>query len=169
MNLTYSGQVTSNSLRSWDIPETFTEPGIVDNVPPTNSGIALVGGNSVSSTISFSTPLLNPVMAIQSLGNRGNMAYYNFTTPFTILNSGPGQWGGSASDMWQIGNNLYGTEGNGLIQFSGIYSSISWTIPDGESYHGFTVGATSAVPIPPSVLLFLSGIIGMVAVKKKLR
>jgi hypothetical protein len=50
------------------------------------------------------------------------------------------------------GNILQGVEGDGTIQFSGVYSSISWTVPMPEYFSGFTIGAT-AVPEPSALAL----------------
>ena len=93
--------------------------------------------------------MLDPVLAIQSVGNGGDPAEYHFTSAFTILQQGNGHWGGTSTSLSQVGNILYGREGNGIIQFSGVFSTISWTVPNGENYHMFTVGApASASPRP---------------------
>jgi len=43
--------------------------------------------------IAFSTPVIDPVLAIQSMGS-SDRAEYLFTQSFTILAQGPGHWGG---------------------------------------------------------------------------
>jgi hypothetical protein len=152
IGVTYSGEVVNRSdMGDWNFPGTYSKPPIVDNTPtPAGVSIMLVGNNDLLDTITFSTPLVNPIMAIQSLGNSGDPAEYDFTSPFVLLQQGSGHWdGGSLS---QIGNTLYGSEGNGIIQFQGVYSSISWTVPDGEDYNMFTIGA-EAVPAPAALLL----------------
>ena len=58
-----------------------------------------------------------------------------------------------------VGNNvLQGVEGHGTIQFLGTISTISWTVPTAEYWHGFTVGL---VPVPPTALLLGSGLLGL--------
>ena len=94
-------------------------------------------------TIAFSTPVLDPVLAIQSVGNGGDPAEYHFTSAFTILQQGNGQPGRDLRHPLSPRSGTYSTavEGNGIIQFSGVFSTISWTVPNGENYHMFTVGA----------------------------
>ncbi len=153
IGVTYTGEVVNRAdMGDWNFPGTYSLPGVVDNTPtPAKVSITLVGGNTLVDTITFSTPVLNPILAIQSLGQGPDQAEYDFTAPFTILQQGPGHWGGGPASLWQVGNKLYGAEGNGILQFSGVYSSISWTVPDGENYHMFTVGAP--VPAPGAILL----------------
>lgn len=152
IDVAYSGEVVNRAdMGDWNFPGTYSMPGVVDNTPtPTAVSVTLVGGNSIVNTIAFSTPVIDPVMAIQSLGsdNSRNRAQYDFTCPFTILQQGNGHWGGGSTSLWQDGNSLYGMEGNGIIQFGGVYASISWTVPDGEDYHMFTAGVPGAVPSP---------------------
>jgi hypothetical protein len=83
----------------WTPASTFTG-GTVGNAPPsgTNDAIALRGGGTVVDTISFSAPVLNPILAIWSLGQSGVMARFDFTAaePFTIEGGGATtQFGGS--------------------------------------------------------------------------
>ncbi len=157
------------------IPATYTLPGVVDNYPtPINESIQLVGGNQIVNTLRFSAPVLNPVMAVQSVGNGGDVAKYYFDVPFTILAQGPGHWGGGNASLSQAGNTLIGYEGNGIIQFEGIFSALSWTVPDGEHYHMFTVGVPGAggenpVPEPASMLLLGAGLAGLAGFRKRNR
>lgn len=155
INVTYSGEVLNKSDKGdWNFPNTYSKPGVVDNVPtPYKVSIPLVGGNSIVDTITFSTPVLNPVLAIQSVGSPSDRSVYDFASPFTIVQQGPGHWGGSTTSLSQSGNYLRGFEGNGILLFEGVFNSISWTVTDGENYHMFTVGAPAAVPLPGAVLL----------------
>jgi hypothetical protein len=131
--------------------------------------IQLIGGNDIVNTLSFSTPLVDPIFAVQSLGS-WDRAEYLFGAPFSILAQGNGHWGGGSTSLSQSGNSLIGYEGNGIIRFKGTYSSINWTAPDGEYYHMFTVGApSSAVPEPATFLLLASGLAGLAGLKKNLR
>jgi hypothetical protein len=169
VDVRYSGEaISTGDAGDWAFPGTYSKAGVVDNTPtPRYESIMLTGGNSTVNTISFSSPVLNPVMGIQSLGNSGDPATYAFSSPFTIVQQGGGHWGGNAFGLTQDGNNLYGREGNGIIQFSGVFDSISWTVPDGEYYHMFTVGAPAVVtPLPAGVLL---GVLGLGCAGVKLR
>ena len=105
--------------------------GTVFNAPPSAGGIIqLFGGKAGLNTISFSKPVIDPVLAIWSLGGNGNGASFVFQTtqPITIESGGPSsEYGGSS--ITRIGNAIYGTEGNGTIVFHGNFTEISWTNP----------------------------------------
>jgi len=137
----------------------------VTNPPPSSDLIALVGGNATVNTIAFFTPVVNPVMAILSLGQPGVPRSYIFDHSFSILSDGPGHWGGPGTLSNPSGNVLLGDEGNGVIQFTGTISSISWTVPVAEDYHGFTVGVP--VPLPGAVWLLGSGLVGLGLLRRK--
>lgn len=146
VDVTYNGEVyfaqTSGGTNYWN-PSTPYISTEVSNAPPASDIIALCGGNTIVNTISFSKPVVDPVMAIVSLGQGGVSVRYEFNAPFEILSCGRGYWGGGPTSLY-IGtspNILVGNEGHGTIQFSGTYSSISWTVPVYEGWHGFTVGA----------------------------
>lgn len=170
ITVNYSGEVkfaqTSGGTDYWNTPSTpFISPA-VQNAPPASDLIALVGGNAIVNTITFGQSVANPVMAILSLGQTSNNVTYNFVQPFTILSYGPGHWLGAGTLSNPSGYVLQGDEGNGVIQFNGTFSSISWTVPNSEDWHGFTVGL---VPVPPSVLLLGSGLLGLVGLRYRRR
>jgi len=124
----------------WAIPaSTYSKPGVVDNAPEKQDTIALTGGPAAGTqTLVFSSPVVDPVMTIFSLGRPGVQATWNFDTPFEVLNSGPGYGPGELTQL--EGNVLAGKEGYGLIRFHGVVSAISWTIPVAEYWAGFQVG-----------------------------
>ena len=66
------------------------------------------------------------------------------------------------------GNNLIGEEGPGVVQFMGSFTSISWTVPVGETWHGFQVGV-NAIPEPETYALMLAGLgaVGFIARRRK--
>lgn len=144
----FRGDVTnafvSGGLNYWgSFSSTYTKAGIVPDPPPASDIIALTGGPTTGvQTLTFSSPVLDPVMAVLSLGRPGAPATYDFDQPFEILNVGPGYFGNGTLTQLE-GDVLQGAEGHGLIQFHGLVSSISWTMPSAEFWHAIQVGVSS--------------------------
>ncbi|MEB3182199.1 MAG: hypothetical protein VKL59_24655 [Nostocaceae cyanobacterium] len=176
----YTGEIldlqTNGEFNYWN-PATPYLSTTVANAPPTSDIISLVGGNSIVNTLSFSQPITNPILAIVSLGSSIAQipVRYQFDAPFNILSSGQGYWGeGPFSKL--PGNVLEGIEGHGSIQFSGTYSTISWTVPTAETWHGFTLGTAlelrnnspTSVPESTSFLSVITmGMLSLTAVRKR--
>lgn len=163
VNVSYTGDVTNTTqvsgggINYWN-PATPYISSEVDNAPGTTDIIALTGGYGLTYTLTFSTALWNPVMAIVSQGQPGYPVHYSFDQAFTVLSSGAGYWG-TGPFYNSTGNVLSSQEGHGVIQFQGAVSSISWTVQPYEYWHGFTIGATqTAVPEPGSAALMLVGL-----------
>jgi hypothetical protein len=138
--------------------------GIVTSIPTGASDqiLQLFGGpNSGLDTITFSSPIVNPVLEIWSLGAGGTTASFVFGQTPTFEAGGPSaEYGGSA--ILVSGNTVSGAEGNGSIAFLGTYSSITFTTPQFENWYGFTVGETAgAVPEPSTWAMMLIGFAGL--------
>jgi len=171
VGVTYSGNVSQAA----QVPGFFWLPtgtfsgGTVSNSPPSPyTEITLTGGAGTgTNTITFSQAVTDPVLAIASLGNGGLTAQFDFThgETFAIEAGGPSSnFGGSSITM--CGVNVCGAEGSGVIQFSGTYTSLSWTNPVFENYYLITVGdegraVTSAVPEPSTWAMMLLGFVGL--------
>ncbi len=176
ITVSYSGEVgaaqTAGGTDYWNSAPT---PYLVPNAPPDSDIIRLWDGSSnVLNTITFSKPVLNPVMAILSLGQPAYPVRYDFDTPFNVILSGRGHWGGNpaGSLFEEPGDVLLGIEGHGVIQFPGAISSFSWIDQPGEYWHGFTVGIAglpgpSAVPLPNSLLLGAFGLLGLALLRRR--
>jgi hypothetical protein len=150
----YPGSLSGSGY--WGIPGTYT------NTPPPTSydSIGSVGGSSTIDTITFSSPVTDPLIAFWSVGtpNIPGTYSYNFTDPFSIIACGASsELGGQC--ITTAGNNVYGFEGNGVIEFAGTYSSISFTNPVYENWSAITVG--SETPEPSSILLLGTGLAGL--------
>src|SRR5215470_19934275 len=172
IGVSYLGQVLSNSNTnntsggvSWAPASTFSG-GSISNPPPFHDIITLQGGAGTgTNTIRFSTPVVDPVMAIWSLGAGGAPASFVFTAsePFTIQSGGPSiEFGGSS--ITKSGNVVNGAEGNGTIRFSGTFSEITWTNPQFEFFYGFTAGvagvaSSGGVPGLSTLVTFVMGLI----------
>ena len=102
--------------------------------------------------------MLNPVLAIWSLGQPSVPAQFVFGQSFTIQSGGSNaEFGGST--ITALGNTVSGNEGNGVIQFNGTLTSITWSNPMLENWYGFTVGVpVAAVPEPETYALLLAGL-----------
>lgn len=168
VTVSYSGELQNfyANYPSWGPANTFTG-GSVGNAPPPGI-IQLFGGtaNTVD-TITFSHAVTNPIIAIWSLGQGGINASFNFSAAPTFESGGPSnEYGGSAITI--SGNSVHGVEGNGTVQFTGTFTSLSWTNPTYEGWYGFTVGV-SPVPEPSEWALMLSGIalMGFIANRNK--
>ena len=151
ITVTYSGQFSGYATgTSWTPTSTFTG-GVVGNQPPPDVGIAMEGGVSYTETITFSQGVADPIFAVWSLGAGGTPASFDFNSsePFTVQGGGPSsEYGGTALTI--SGEDVEGEEGNGIIQFNGDFSSITFTTPQYEDYYAFTIGEdqtlTSVLP-----------------------
>jgi hypothetical protein len=102
------------------------------------------------------------VVAIWSLGAGSSPASFTFDQTPTFEVGGPNiNFGGSPVTV--SGNVVSGREGNGVVQFNGTFSSLSFTSTF-ENYYGFTVGENgvlTAVPEPGTWVLMALGLAGI--------
>ena len=143
--------------------------GLVSNGPARTDLIALQGQNAnpTLNTITFSSAVTNPIMDIVSLGQPTLATSYDFgTSSFSILSQDAGWWGGTNTSLAQSGNILTGTEGSGVIQFSGTFTSISFYATPTENWHGFNVGVNS-VPEPSAIAALGLGVAALIRRRKK--
>jgi hypothetical protein len=166
----FSGETGSGwyaSYPSWSPAGTWADGAIVANAP-TGGIVRLIGGNaSVVDTITFSRPVVDPVLALWSVGQGGDTVSFDFNATPVLVAGGPSaEYGGSS--IWVAGNSAYGTEGNGTVQFKGTFTSLSWVNPTAENWYGFNVGVAAAVPEPGSFALMLAGLaLAGVAVRRR--
>ena len=142
----------------YDVPSSFTSPDVT-NAPATEGTIGMLGGDATVHSFTFSQAVVDPVMAVFSVGQGSVPVRFVFDTDHFSVTSptANGHWGGGT--LVQAGNVVTGVEGNGLIQFKGTFTKISFTTPDYENYYGGTIGApAAAVPEPEALVLALGGL-----------
>jgi hypothetical protein len=179
ISVTYTGEVFNESeFNNPGGTDMFNFPGTylgstVTTLPPAGNYITLTGYSGLTNTLTFGSPVTNLLMAVASLGSNELSSTYNFDRTATVVSSGPGQYGSGPLNM-SSATTLFGQEGNGMVQFTGTFTTLSWTVPSPEWYSIFNIGITdsapSAVPEPGQVaasLLLLAGIGGYVWMKRR--
>ena len=153
----FSTTQTSGGPDYWNNPSTPYTSAEVPNGPPDSDVISLKGGTATVYTVTFSQPIVDPIMAVLSLGQPSVYIDYDFNAPFTIVSQGAGFFTppGCTTCVLQnlAGDVLRGNEGHGTIKFLGTYSSFSWTVPNPEVWHGFTFAVRSSQALAETVFV----------------
>ena len=137
---------------------------VVDNAPDDSGDSATMCDiialrYKTSKTLEFSEPVTNPLFAVVSLNGNG----YGFDRDFEILSYGTGYWGTgtltktteTASDGSTTYNLIGSGEPHGVIQFTGTFSSVTWTSLSNEYWNGFNIAIEdAAVDVPPEIAVF---------------
>jgi len=171
VGVTYNGEVDSAATTAntaiWAPNSSFIGGTSTDSPSTVRDAIFLNGSFSGTNTITFSSPVVNPLIAIWSLGAPGALATFTFTQTPTLEAGGPNsQFGGSSIAV--AGNVVSGQEGNGVVQLTGTFSSLSWTNTF-ENFYGFTVGTAGVIPEPSGYLILLAGLTLLVVARRRNR
>jgi hypothetical protein len=146
--------VFNNTGTWWYGSQTVFSPSL-----SVSDAVGTWGSTGVTNTLTFSSAVINPILWINSLGRGGayDLATYvqtwTFDSPFSIISSFSGLVQLPAPyQMTQSGNMLIGQEGHGAIQFTGSFTSISWTSnkPEQSAYFqvGYDTNTGGPAPVP---------------------
>lgn len=172
----YTGELDSITVNGsdprWNPASTFIGGASTASPSVIGDAIFINGSGAGVNTITFGTPVENPLMAIWSLGQPGLAATFSFLNGLTpiVQAGGPNsQFGGSTITV--NGSVVSGIEGNGVIMFLGTFASISWTNTF-ENFYSFTVGAAGplngdVVPVPGALVLLLTGLASIGAARRR--
>jgi hypothetical protein len=148
--VTYSGQligaIVNGSSPLWAPDSSFIGGTVTASPSTVKDDLRLNGRFQGKNTINFDTPVLNPVIAIWSLGAPRNPATFTFDAAPTVEAGGPSR-AYRGSSITVSDNVVSGNESNGVVQFSGAFTAISWTNTY-EHYYAITVGING--PLQPA-------------------
>jgi hypothetical protein len=126
--------------------------------------------------LTFDKPVEDLYIALFSVGNSaGYPITYTFNTAIEVISSGPSA-NYAGSGFAEVGTNyIIGAESNGILKLAGTFNQLTIGISGAadEWYHGFNIGVDSIadnpgpVPEPTTMLLFGTGIAGLVAARRK--
>jgi hypothetical protein len=122
---------------------------------PTNNDFIAPSGNQVLHTISFSKAVIDPYIAIISLGQPNIQTSWTFGAPFTLIDQGQGFWGNGVFTI--NGNSISAGEAHGVIQFKGSFTSLTLLTNRTENWSGLTIGTSGVVPEPASWAMLIAG------------
>jgi hypothetical protein len=168
VGVSYSGELDASAITGtsniWSPASSFVGGTSTASPISVNDDLRLNGDFTGTNSITFASPVENPLIAIWSLGQPGVAATFNFTATPTLEAGGPNsQFGGQSITV--NGNVVSGNEGNGVVQFTGTFSSISWTNTP-ENFYAFTAGIngrSTPVSEPGEVALFGLALVALVA------
>ncbi|MES2141184.1 MAG: PKD domain-containing protein [Bacteroidota bacterium] len=101
------------------------------NVPANNTAIR----NDLAGlfTFCFNRPVVNPQIAMSSIGNGGNSVQINTSVPYQVIWSGIGM-------SYPTNTSFIGAEGFTIIQFPGLHTCISFDYLQSETYCNLAFG-----------------------------
>lgn len=183
--VTYTGGNIGGQLSDGtDVAGTLTYNGGSDFFNPGNPynqngmnvpGLGMIQFNGATrlNTITFANAVVNPFIALISVGQSNMPITYAFSDPFIVRSDNncptPSYW--SCGSYSTVGNSLIGNEFSGTIEFSGTFTSLTFSTDPDEDWHGFTVGAhgaaTAVTPEPATMTLVATGLVGMMGVARR--
>ncbi len=131
------------------------------------------GGAVSTVTIDFGARITDPMLSFSDIDSQTTLA---FSSPFTVPASTAnlGQSGSSVNNTGPSGDFIFGDEAAGSLQFSGIFTQLTFTVtnasapgPGNEDRTGYvvtTLVAPEAVPEPATAALLLAATVALAAV-----
>ncbi|MFC2110850.1 HYR domain-containing protein, partial [Bacteroidota bacterium] len=101
------------------------------NVPNSNPTIQNI--NVTNNTLTFASPMTNPVLVFASIGNGSTYVPITFSSPVNIL------W--STATTQNSPTQITGNEGFAIVRMNGTFTSISFSYLAYENYVNFAFGA----------------------------
>jgi hypothetical protein len=152
VQIMFTGEVGAGSAKTGDttlsgvgpvtfLPATTYESMTVPNAPPQSGMISIWGVPTLTQTIAFSVPVRDVLVAVVALNETWTLG-----APPTLLSSGPNALPVNvpgAMNMPTIsGTTLSGVDANGVVEFPGAVTSITFTVPTSAAgdFTSFTVG-----------------------------
>ncbi|QMW23527.1 PEPxxWA-CTERM sorting domain-containing protein [Sandaracinobacteroides saxicola] len=120
-------------------------PGNVDFIAP--------NGDGVTHTITFSSAVTNPYIAVISLGRTNVPTQWTFGAPVSIVDQGQGFFGNGVFTL--SGNSVTAGEAHGILRLTGTFTSVTLRTDTTEFWSGLTIG--TAVPEPATWAMMILG------------
>lgn len=177
VTVTYSGELDAFIINGtspiWAPNSSFIGGTVTASPSVVGDDLRLNGSFTGVNTLTFSSSVTNPLIAIWSLGQPGVAASFNFIGATPTFEAGGPNSSFGGSPIVVMGNSVLGNEGNGVVQFTGVFTSLSWTNTP-ENFYAFTVGTNAdggvpAIPEPMTVTLVSSGLLGLMARRRRVR